>query len=133
MFPVLYSWTLLFIHPVCNSLHLPNPDSQFFSPLTLATKSVFSIHDNLVLEHSYHLKRGFPGGGRWLKNPHANAGDRRGFGKIPWRRAWQPTLVFLPGESQGQRSLVGYSQSMGSQRVDTTKVTSKNILMPIYS
>ena len=25
--------------------------------------------------------------------------------KIPWRRAWQPTLVFLPGESRGQRSL----------------------------
>ena len=27
-------------------------------------------------------------------------------GKIPWRRAWQPTPVFLPGESQGQRSRV---------------------------
>jgi len=30
-------------------------------------------------------------------------------GQIPWRRAWQPTPVFLPGESPGQRSLVGYS------------------------
>ena len=30
-------------------------------------------------------------------------------GKIPWRRAWQPTPVFLPGESYGQRSLGGYS------------------------
>jgi len=30
-------------------------------------------------------------------------------GKIPWRRVWQPTPVFLPGESYGQRSLVGYS------------------------
>ena len=30
-------------------------------------------------------------------------------GKVPWRRAWQPTLVFLPRESHGQRSLVGYS------------------------
>ena len=29
--------------------------------------------------------------------------------KIPWRRKWQPTPVFLPGESHGQRSLVGYS------------------------
>ena len=27
----------------------------------------------------------------------------------PWRRAWQPIPVFLPGESHGQRSLVGYS------------------------
>ena len=44
----------------------------------------------------------------------ANAGDKRlGFhpwaGKIPWRRAWQPTPVFLPGESHGQRNLEGYS------------------------
>ena len=29
--------------------------------------------------------------------------------KIPWRRTWQHTLVFLPGESQGQKSLVDYS------------------------
>ena len=28
--------------------------------------------------------------------------------KIPWWRAWQVTLVFLPGESHGQRSLAGY-------------------------
>ena len=27
--------------------------------------------------------------------------------KIPWRRKWQPTPVFLPGKSHGQRSLVG--------------------------
>ena len=30
-------------------------------------------------------------------------------GKIPWRRKWQPTPIFLPGKSQGQRSLVAYS------------------------
>ena len=30
--------------------------------------------------------------------------------KIPWKRAQQPTPVFLPGESHGQRSLVGYSR-----------------------
>ena len=30
-------------------------------------------------------------------------------GKTPWRRAWQPTAGFLPGQSHGQRSLVGYS------------------------
>ena len=39
--------------------------------------------------------------------------ERCGFdpwvGKIPWRRAGQPTPVFLPGESHGQRSLVGYN------------------------
>ena len=30
-------------------------------------------------------------------------------GKIPWRRKWQPTPVFLPGESHGSQSLAGYS------------------------
>ena len=50
-----------------------------------------------------------------LKNPPVDAGNARdvGFypwvGKIPWRRKWQPTPVFLPGKSHGQRSLVGYS------------------------
>ena len=49
-----------------------------------------------------------------LKNPAAHAGDVRHrfhprVGKIPWRSAWQPTLVFLPGEAHGQRSLVGCS------------------------
>ena len=30
-------------------------------------------------------------------------------GKLPWRRKWRPTTVFLPGKSHGQRRLVGYS------------------------
>ena len=49
---------------------------------------------------------------------------RHGFspwiGKIPWRRAWQSTPVFLPGEYQGQRRLVGYSPYHCKQ-LDTTK------------
>ena len=41
-------------------------------------------------------------------------------GKIPWRRKWQPTPVFLPGESHGQRSLEGYSPQ-GHKESDTTE------------
>ena len=41
-------------------------------------------------------------------------------GKMPWRRAWQPTPVFLPGESHGKRSLVGYSP-WGHKELDTTE------------
>ena len=41
-------------------------------------------------------------------------------GKIPWRRAWQPTPVFLPGESHGQRSLAGYSP-WGRKESDTAE------------
>ena len=53
-------------------------------------------------------------GGRVVKNLPANTGDTIGrrfilwVRKIPWRRAWHPTPVFLPGKSHGQRSLVGY-------------------------
>ena len=40
--------------------------------------------------------------------------------KIPWRREWQPTPVFLPGKSQGLRSLAGYS-SWGRKELDATE------------
>ena len=42
--------------------------------------------------------------------------------KIPWRRAWQPTPVFLPGESHGQRNLEG-SSPQGRKQLDATEVT----------
>ena len=41
-------------------------------------------------------------------------------GKIPWRRKWQPTPVFLPGKSHGQSNLVGYSLK-GLKVLDVTK------------
>ena len=41
-------------------------------------------------------------------------------GKIPWRRKWQATPVFLPGESHGQRSLEGWSP-WGGKESDRTE------------
>ena len=41
-------------------------------------------------------------------------------GKIPWRREWQPTPVFFPGETRGQRSLAGYSP-WGCKESDMTE------------
>ena len=61
-----------------------------------------------------------------VKNLPASVGrcKRQGFcpwsGKIPWRGAWQPTPVFLPGESHGQRSLAGYGLQ-GHEVSDTTE------------
>ena len=51
---------------------------------------------------------------RWLsRKESACQGRRRRFnpcvGKIPCRRRWPPTLLFLPGKSQGRRNLGGYS------------------------
>ena len=64
-----------------------------------------------------------------VKNLPANAGDLRDAGSIPesgrypgGRRKWQPTLVFLPGEAHGQRSLEGYSP-WGHKELDMTEVT----------
>ena len=39
--------------------------------------------------------------------------------KVPWRRKWQPTLIFLPGKYHGQRSLMAYSPR-GLNELDTT-------------
>ena len=70
---------------------------------------------------------GFPGGAS-DKEPacQCRRHKRHGFNpwvrKISWRRAWQPTPVFLPGESHGQRSRVGYSP-WGCKESDTTDVT----------
>ena len=61
--------------------------------------------------HIHSMGIGFP---RWLSGKESACLCRRhGFSpwveKIPWSRKWQPTPVFLPQESHGQRSLVGYS------------------------
>ena len=56
-------------------------------------------------------------------------GRRLGFDpwvqKIPWRRKWQPTPVFLPGKSYGQRGLAGYSP-WGHKEPDTTERLNNN-------
>ena len=55
-----------------------------------------------------------------VKNLPANARDIGDIvGRIPWRRAWQPTAVSLSGKSHGQRSLVGYSP-WGHKELDMT-------------
>ena len=69
----------------------------------------------------------FPGDSD-IKNPLANAGDARDrVRKIPWRRKWQPTLVFLRGKFHGQRSLEGYSSPWGHKRVGHNLATKQQL------
>ena len=65
-----------------------------------------------------------------VKSPPAKQGPRfNPWGeKMPWRRKWQPTPVFLPGEFQGQRSLAG-SSPWGRKRVRHNWVTFTFTLM----
>ena len=73
---------------------------------------------------AYRVVLGFPGGTSG-KEPTCQC-RRHMFDpwleKIPWRKAWQPTPVFLPGESHGQRSLVGYSPQ-SHKKLDVTEAT----------
>ena len=67
-----------------------------------------------------------------VKNPLTNPGETKRcrfdpwVGKILWRRAWQSTPVFLPGESHGQRSLAGYSP-WGYKESDVTEQLSLSL------
>ena len=61
-----------------------------------------------------HIPWGFPGGISGKESACQHGRHKRNefnpwSGRIPWKRAWQPTLVCLPRESHGQRSLAGYS------------------------
>ena len=75
--------------------------------------------------HAFIFIISFWGLPRWLSGKESPCQSRRcrfdpWVRKISWRRKWQPTPVFLPGESPGQRSLAGYSP-WGHKESDTTE------------
>ena len=80
-----------------------------------------------------YIKMGFPGAPSG-KEPtcQCRKHKRHGFDswvrKIPWRRAWLSTPVFLPGETHGQRILEGYSP-WGHKELDMTEA---NLVFWLY-
>ena len=73
--------------------------------------------------------------GSGIKLP-ANAGDTGDefhvwVSKIPRRRAWQSTPVFLPRESHGQRSLVGYSRGVAQSQTQWKQLSIHACKLPI--
>ena len=123
----------------------PNPGIKLGSPALQADSlpsespgEVWLIY-NVVLvsvvqrSDSVYMYVGFPGGSV-VKNPPANAGNGDSesspwIGKIPWRRKWQPTPVFLPGKSHEQNRLMGY---MGSERVGHDFATKQHQLHILF-
>ena len=65
---------------------------------------------------------------RSLRVGHDQSTSLSLFTFMHWRRKWQPTPVFLPGESQGRGSLVGY-RLWGHTESDTTEVTQHSIAL----
>ena len=85
----------------------------------MAKEDMIHIHNGILLSHELPTWRNdkesayqHRSSKRWGFNPWV--------GKIPWRRKWQTTPVFLPGNFNGQRSLVGCT-SRGHKDLDTTK------------
>ena len=127
-----------------NSLHKREkslPESQqvyagFPSSLPLASKTWKILKIKLVSSNAYNGEgNGTPlqysclenpmDGGAWWAAVYGVAQSRTrlsDFTFTHWRRKWQPTLVFLPGESQGRGSLVG-CLLWGRTESDTTEVT----------
>ena len=97
-------------HACTATLSAPSPAAGHHQPTPLLETpghSQPSLGQSLTAE----LYKGFSGGTSG-KEPicqfkrHKRQWFDPWVGKIPWRRAWQPTLVFLPGESHGQNNLV---------------------------
>ena len=83
------------------------------------------MQEKAMATHSSTLARKVP----WMEEPgrlqpmgSPGVGHDFTFTFMYWRRKWQPTPVFLPGESQGQESRVG-CRLWGRTESDTTEVT----------
>ena len=87
-----------------------DPGTRVCRKFTWGAKKLFP-KSFLSFSFNFNFQWGFPGGSVG-KEPACQCRRPRfnpWVGKMPWRREWQPTLAVFPGESHGQRSLVGCS------------------------
>ena len=113
-----YGWTI----SICLPLLMNQTVKRVFLDVTKAvswghwitvkltvTTSCHKMHTYVYLTEA-NMEVGFPGGSDGKESAY-NVGDLSlisGSGWFPWRRNWQPTPVFLPGESHRQRSLADH-------------------------
>ena len=111
---------------ISRSLYVSGYSKFCFNFLLPLINSLDMCTYNLKIYCLFNVK-GFPGGASG-KEPTCQCRRHKRcrflllVGKIPWRRAYQPTPVFLPGESYGQRRLAGYSPQ-GLKESDMPEVT----------
>ena len=109
------------------------PKERNVSCVAHPEKASVDLTDTIWREEMALVKVGLPW---WLSGKETTCQCRRcGFyswvGKIPWRSKQQPTPVFLPGKSHGQRSLEGYSlrslkrvrDNLGTEQQQTASIT----------
>ena len=83
----------------------------YLSGIIFSYSPIFSFWSRIHCFLLSSLRRSSPGslGGKESTCNVGDPGSIPGLGKIPWRRKGQPSPVFLPVKSYGQRSMVGYS------------------------
>ena len=89
---------------------------------------LYSRNEHNIINHLYY-NQGFPGGSGGKESAYNSGHSGRcefdpQVRRIPWWRTGQPTLVFLSGESHGQRSPIGYSPC-GCKESDKTEMTER--------
>ena len=106
-------------------------------PPWAANFTLFCLQTAICLLRFWQLPMitsGFPGGSEGKES--ACQGRRCEFDpwvrRVPWRRKWHPTPVFLPGKSHGQRSLAGYSPQ-ACQELDTTQQLKNKDIIPRHT
>ena len=109
---------------------LPNPGIELASLMSPTLAGGFFITETPRKFHYISEVTGIKGLLWWLSGKASTRNcRRRGFHswvrKIPWRRKWQPTPVFLPVKSQGQWGLVGYSP-WSRKELDMTQQPNNN-------
>ena len=121
----LHSWNSV---PVKQELHLLVPIQPLKTNTLLPVSMILIVPstsyklNHWLISLSILFSRELPW---WLNGKESTCQCRRWefdpwIGRIPWRGKWQPTPVFLPGKSHGQRSLAGYSP-WGRKEPDTTQ------------
>ena len=114
--------------PIPSPVDLPNPGIELGSPalqvdsLPAKLPGKPSLAADNRIQNFYITSISSRGLSQWLSSEESacSAEDTSsvpGIRKIPWRRAWKPIPVFLPGKFHGQRSPWGHKES------DTTEVT----------
>ena len=117
VFPCVFTWPFYCVHISLKSL-----------PFLIRTLFLFLREGNgtplqySCLENPWTEEPGRLQSMESLRVRHDWATSLSLFSFMPWRRKWQPTPVFLPGESQGRWSLVG-CRLWGHTELDTTEVT----------
>ena len=107
----------------CSCLENPRDRGAWWAAVSRVAESRTRLRRLSSSSSSSRRSSGLP---RWLSGKesacqcrgHRRHGCSPWVGKIPWRRKWPASPVFLPGESHAQRSLVGYSLR-GHEELDT--------------